>query len=316
MLSVVILVGGLGSRLRPLSYDLPKPLMPIAGRPALELILERLPEAQVFLAAGYGFQAFEDFCQRFPKVQLVREEIPLGTAGALTALSAKLTGDILVLNGDTFVDVDFSELVEQHRSRGCYASILGVHTEDASRYGRLETIGNRLVSFKEKQPGTGLINAGVYILSEIAQVPVGAIERDVFPMWLDQGKDIGVSVSSGIFIDFGTIQSYLDVQKLALEGKLWPGLGPSPERVWIGPDAQVSSSARLVGPVVLGAGAEVGSESTLENCILWDNAQVGSHCRLTNCILGRNVVVEDGVIAANLVQVAPGLEPVGESQHD
>ncbi len=215
----VILVGGLGSRLRRVLPDLPKALAPVAGRPFLEWVLRflRLQGIErVVLSTGHLGDQIEQFARRLRlddlKVDCVREPVPLGTAGALLyALGeqGRIAGDVLVCNGDSLALGTLSPLVRALNEPATAAAVLGVQVPDAAHYGTLDTgVDGVLEGFSEKRGGTGLVNAGVYVLRRAtfdrfpATTPL-SLECDVFPTLVREGVRIKVVPCECSFLDIG-----------------------------------------------------------------------------------------------------------------
>ncbi len=222
-IDAVILAGGLGTRLRGVLPDIPKPLAPIGDRPFLEILLRSLDSSglirSVVLAIGYRAERFlEEFRRprgfRFPVACSV-EESPLGTAGAIRkALPLVQGGDILVMNGDSFCEVGWGAFLSGHRESGACATIALARCADPGRYGTVTVDPNGLVtSFREKEPGLpdAWINAGVYIFrrSVLDGIPPGqvvSLEREVLPSILSRG--IRAYRTRGLFIDIGVPEDY------------------------------------------------------------------------------------------------------------
>ncbi len=225
-LEAVLLVGGRGTRLRSAVPDRPKPLADIDGRPFVQLLLDRLAAAgirRVVLCTGHlGEMISSAFGERFGAMDLVysRESTPLGTGGALrSALPLLRAATVLVMNGDSYCDVDLAAFLAAHRSSGAGATLLVVeHQPEAERYGSVEVEGSRVRAFTEKgRSGKGLISAGMYLIerSSILDIPSGgpvSIERDVFPRWVDKG--LCAFLTTGTFIDIGTPRSYTAARSL------------------------------------------------------------------------------------------------------
>jgi NDP-sugar pyrophosphorylase family protein len=218
--AALILVGGLGTRLRPVLNDRPKALAPVAGRPFLAFLLDQLQAAGIrraVLCTGYRAQQVEEtFGPRYGDVALAysREETPLGTGGALRLALPQLQEELaLVLNGDSYVDCPPAEFHAWHSTHGFAGSLLLTWVEDAARFGTVETDGSdRIAAFREKQgvARPGWINAGVYLLARrlLQELPEGrpvSLEREMFPAWLARG--LGGYARRAAFLDVGTPDS-------------------------------------------------------------------------------------------------------------
>jgi mannose-1-phosphate guanylyltransferase len=225
---VLVLAGGLGTRIRPVLGDLPKLLAPIGKRSYLDLLLDwlrRFGAKRIVLALGYQAQAVIDHLRAHPPSDLtiatVVEPSPLGTAGAIRFARSELRTDpVMVMNGDSFSDADLCSLVTHHRTGGARGTILCAEVEDAGRYGRVVCDNSgQIERFLEKDPafrGTARINAGVYLLSaalldDIAAGQAASLERDVFER-MPAGSLAALTCCTN-FIDIGTPES------LALAGK-------------------------------------------------------------------------------------------------
>lgn len=221
---VIVLVGGLGTRLQSLPGRMPKVLRPVKGRPFLEHLLDqavRHGARRAILALGFMKEAFDPFLGARPgglEVLGSSEPAPLGTGGALRlALSVAKSRTLLVMNGDSYVDADFGLLAGEHRRRGARATLLLTEVDDAARFGRVELApSGEILQFVEKGvPGPGAINAGVYLLERdvVEAIPGGravSLEREVFPSLVGHGFH-GVRGRSR-FIDIGTPESYAEAE--------------------------------------------------------------------------------------------------------
>jgi NDP-sugar pyrophosphorylase family protein len=222
-LDVVILAGGKGTRLNPGPDDLPKPLRPVNGRPFLTYLLDQVRVAGVrraVLALGHQPAAFDRLVKDESRdgftVETSVESSPLGTGGALRAALPRTTSDnLLVMNGDSYVDADLAALVAEHGRRRAAASILLTEVDDVSRYGRVEIDAEgSVVRFIEKGPGgPGLINAGVYVFNRrtVDAIPEGravSLEREVLPSLA--GRGFHATRGRFRFTDIGTPESYRD----------------------------------------------------------------------------------------------------------
>jgi D-glycero-alpha-D-manno-heptose 1-phosphate guanylyltransferase len=227
----VLLVGGKGTRLRSVLPSTPKPLASVGDMSFLELLVRQLQTQGIHhLVMCTGFLAdqieseFGDGGKWGVRIEYSREDLPLGTAGAVKLAERHLqhTSDFFVMNGDSFLDVDFSELVQLHHDQRALATIAGLHVMDASRYGTLQiAAGGRVTGFIEKTglSAPGLINAGVYIFDRaiLDYIPEGpaSLERDIFPRVLPQR--VYALERRGMFIDIGIPEDLARAQTLSEE---------------------------------------------------------------------------------------------------
>jgi len=226
-ITAAILVGGLGTRLRPAVADRPKVLAAVAGRPFLTYLLDQLARAGIrstVLCTGYRADVVAtELGSSYKGMALIhsRESSPLGTGGALRHARALLQSDpVLVLNGDSYCDADLGFFIDRHRKAEAVASLLLTEMSQTSRYGRVEVNDREtVVGFIEKAQGSGpgWINAGIYVLAQsfLQSLPLGtplSLEREVFPAWV--GRGLNAFRSPGWFIDIGTPESYVEAGRL------------------------------------------------------------------------------------------------------
>lgn len=224
----VLLVGGLGTRLRSVVPSKPKPLAAVGNKPFLELLVEQLRNQEIrrlVMCTGYLADRFED---KFGDghewgvtIEYSKEPSPLGTAGAVKFAQPYLHDipDFLVMNGDSFVEADFKQLLRFHRAHGGLVSIVAVEVDNAYRYGtvQMDTTG-RVIRFLEKtgHHGSGIVSAGVYIFSRsiLQHIPEGpsSLEDNLFPQLLNKG--VFALKQDGMFIDIGTPEDYARAQHL------------------------------------------------------------------------------------------------------
>jgi D-glycero-alpha-D-manno-heptose 1-phosphate guanylyltransferase len=226
MVDCIVLAGGLGTRLRATVPDRPKPLALINGVPFLDILLKRLQGMhKAVLAVGYRAQQIVEHYQQHPPlvpVEFSLEDSPLGTGGAVKrALAQTHSEHVLVLNGDSLLEVDLALLLHAHHERQADLTIACIAARDACRFGRLvlEPKSQRVLQFQEKSPDAapGLINGGVYVMRRdlLSPLPLGdqfSLERDAFPMLVS--KRIFGHVCDGLFIDIGTASSFKEAQTL------------------------------------------------------------------------------------------------------
>lgn len=222
-MEAIVLAGGFGTRLQGVISDVPKPMAPIAGRPFLEILFDRLASQgvrRIILALGYLAPVIIrhfGYTYKGMEIQHVVEDSPLGTGGAIRlAMDACETDPIFIFNGDTYVEPDLKQILSAWRGNPV---VIAQHVDDTHRYGRLETDGNRLIAFKEKGvKGPGLINAGCYLLSRqaldahVPGIPF-SIETDYLEPNVEVGK-VDVVPIDGLFIDIGIPEDFVRAQTL------------------------------------------------------------------------------------------------------
>lgn len=304
-MKAVILVGGEGTRLRPLTCLRPKPMLPLANRPFLEHVIAYLAAhgiRDVILSLCYRPDSIEryfgDGSAVGVRLTYVVEETPLGTAGGVRNVARYLDDTFFVFNGDILTDLDLQAMLAFHRQAGAQVTIALTPVENPTAYGLVETAPDRRVMrFLEKprpdQVTTNLINAGTYILEPevLDRIPADRFtmfERDLFPTLVAERAPVYGYPSAGYWIDIGTPTKYLQVNRDLLTGRAprhLAGCAPG-EGVTAGAGCRIDPSARLVGPVVLGEGVQIGPEATV----------VGPAVIGAGCLIGPGAHIEDSVI--------------------
>lgn len=305
-----MLAGGEGTRLRPLTLTVPKPIMPLAGRPFLSFMLDWLARhgvGEAILSCGFLAAEVEEVLgdhHRGMRLLYVNEEEPLGTAGPVRLAADRdlLTFPLLVLNGDVLTDLDLTAQLEQHQASGAAATLALVGVEDTASYGVVPTDAEgKVEAFLEKNAGpapTNRVNVGAYVLDPraveaIASGRAVSFEREVFPALVEQGTLYGHD-AEGYWIDIGTPQRYLEATRDLLSGRVASELPSRREDgSLILTDADLEGVS--VGPLsVIGEGCEVGLGSVVERAVLHDRVTVGSECSVVESVLAEGVRVEDG----------------------
>jgi len=305
----LILAGGEGTRLRPLTYTVPKPVLPLAGRPHIAYVidwLERHGVDDVIVSCGFLADEMKGaLAELEPGVTIRYAEEPdaRGTAGAIRFAEDMLGDRFLVLNGDVLCDLDLSALIAQHGDTGARATIALYPVPDPTGDGLIHRHEDgEITDFLEKpepeQIDTDEINAGAYLLerSVLEVIPPDravSIEREVFPELIGKGL-YGIRLE-GYWIDIGTPDRFLEANWDILEGRVETVVGASvTDRMMVGEGCEVSTTAELKAPCVLGRGCEVADGAVIERSVLLDECTVGSGARLTNSILSGGVTVEAG----------------------
>jgi mannose-1-phosphate guanylyltransferase len=329
-LKAIILAGGEGTRLHPLTYTLPKPMLPVLNRPFLEHTIAYLKEygiKDITLALSYLPEVIRDYFGDGSKlgVQLTYslESHPMGTAGAVKNAEQYLDGTFVVLNGDIFTDLDISDMLVFHRRNRARASISLTWVDNPCAFGVVETDSDgRIKRFTEKpspeQVTSNWINAGIYILEPevLEHVPSGThymFEKGLFPLLLELGAPVYGYQFSGHWVDMGTPEKYrcLNCDLLLLKGKSALIGSLSKDEICCDRDASIHPSAKITGPaiiasgcrigqrvhirgpVVMGPDCHIGDDVILEESILWRGANIGASAVLKQCVIGSDAVVTD-----------------------
>ena len=301
-----MLVGGFGTRLRPLTNTTPKQMLAVVHRPMLEWVVEGLARHGVdeaVLALGYRPDLFraaypDDRCAGVTLRYAVDPE-PLDTAGAIAhaAREAGIGERFLVVNGDVITDLDVTALVAFHDGRGAEASIALHAVDDPSAFGVVDADAEgRVRAFVEKplreQAPSNLINGGMYVFepSVLDRIPAGrrtSVERETFPAMVADRTLYALDDGGAYWVDTGTPQQYLRVQLDILDGRL----GPSPAAV--DPTARVAATA-IVCRSVIDAGAVIGEGATVEDAVVLAGAMVGAGAHVAGSIVGPGATVGEG----------------------
>lgn len=325
----IVLVGGEGTRLRPLTYGTPKPMVPIMGVPFLARTMERLYAAgirDVILPAGYMPQAiidyFGDGSRIGMKITYVIEDVLLGTAGALKNVEQHITGRFVVLNGDILTSLDLNAMIAEHERLGGIGLLHLIRVEDPSSFGCVVHDANGLISsFVEKPPKetapTNEINAGTYLFEReiLDMIPSGrnvSIERETFPAIIAAGKGLYAYTTTDYWMDLGKPEQYLAAHADILEGRI-PMLQLEPGvRVYAEPGSSIDPSA-IVGPnVVLGKGTTIGPRAVVRDSVLWDEVTIEEGAIVEGAIvasgarIGREARVLEGSVVGHDTIVASG----------
>lgn len=336
-MKAVILVGGEGTRLRPLTTNCPKPLIPLVNRPFLDHILYLLRTHgihDVVLAVAYKSDSFEqaygDGSPLGMRLTYVREEAAMGTGGAIKNVEGCLEpGEtFLVFNGDILTDIDLTDMLRKHKASGSVCTISLTPVEDPSMYGVVDLDSNgRIQHFTEKpkreEATSNWINAGTYIIEPtvLDRIPEGRhymVERGLFPGLLAEGQPMYGYKTEAYWLDIGTPGKYLQAQEDLLLDRLKHNL-PEPgeavqETVLAGEGTFVDRSAHLTGPIVLGKGCKIHAASTLTGpLVLGDYCEVRANARLERLVAWNNVLFDEGCICRDSVfgesaQVGRGAE--------
>ncbi len=324
-MKAILLAGGKGTRLRPLTVHTPKPIVPIFNRAFLYYQIDQLrqiPEIdEVILSLNYQPRRIEDVfgdgADIGLKIRYVVEPMPLGTAGAVRYAGESLSDSVLVFNGDVLTQVDLAAVLRLHRERRARATIVLTPVENPTAYGLVETDKEGNVRrFLEKPSADEItcntINAGIYVLEpdtfdRIPQGTAWSIERSYFPSLVERGEPFVAHVGRGYWIDIGTPAKYRQVHHDIMDGRFVAPPFETGDRgaACVSPEARIDAGVEIAGPcfidagTVVKAGAKVLPYSVLgrqchveegaivEGAIVWANGRIGREAHVRQAILGR-----------------------------
>lgn len=333
-LKAVILVGGQGTRLRPLTYNTPKPMVPVLNLPFLEHVIRNLKEhnvteivmAQHYLAASMR-EYFGDGSKFGVKLYYVMEDSPLGTAGAIKNVEGFFNSTFIVLNGDIFHNRDFTALLKYHRRHRAKVTIVLSPVEDPTAYGLVETDKRgRVTRFLEKPKledvTTNMINAGTYLIEPdvLQRIPADAKfswERDVFPQMVAEGLPVYGYPTDNYWMDTGTPEKYIQLHRDILDGKC-DGCLPQKDvligegskihpsvkckgSVVIGEKCTVEAGVKLTGPVIIGANCKIGEDTKIADSVLWHDTVIGKNVAMKSSVLADFCKIGDGCTMTDVV---------------
>ena len=325
-MKAILLAGGKGTRLRPLTIHTPKPIVPIFDRAFLHYqidLLRQVPEIdEVILSLNYQprriEEVFGDGEGTGVRIRYVVEPAPLGTGGAIRFAGQGITDTIVVFNGDVMTSVDVNKVVSLHRERKAKATIVLTPVENPSAYGLVETTNDGAVRrFLEKPKADEItcdtINAGIYVLEpdtfdRIPKDVAYSIERAYFPSLVERGEPFFAYVDRGYWIDIGTPEKYVQVHRDMFDGRFNGGLFATADRTKpvVASDARVEEGAQLHAPCFVDSGAHIKAgaivglysvvgrsviveeEAKVSACVIWPNSRIGQHAEVDGAIVGRN----------------------------
>ena len=340
-MKAIILAGGVGTRLRPLSCTRPKLLFPILNKPLLDWTLERLAESGVdgaTLAVKYMAEAF---MQRYGtstnviKITYSKEKQPMRTGGAIKC-AEELIGHkepFLVLNGDIFTTIDYKALLRKHKESNAIATIALYRVEDPSRYGTAKLAENsRITQFVEKAPKelapSNLINAGIYVLDPkiFEYIPGGrpvSIEHEVFPRLAEEEKMYGYRFEE-IWVDIGKTEDYLKANRIMLDAQTQKQLVGTNvafgqnvtvnEPICVDSNAEIGHGTTLGPYVVIGKDATIGNNAHIENSVvlpdvtIMDKASVKGAVIGEGATIGKGATINEGCIIGDYTSIKDGVQ--------
>lgn len=329
-MKAILMAGGSGTRLRPLTCDIPKPMVPMLNRPMAEHIVNLLKRhgiTDIIVTLYYLPHVIQNYFGDGSEFGVniryaVEEKMPLGTAGCVKAIEDQLDETFIVISGDSLTDIDLEAALAYHREKQSLATLVLTRVDNPLEFGVVITDEQgRIRRFLEKPSSSEVfsdtINTGTYILEpEVLRLlePDKEVDfsKDLFPQLLRRNDPMFGYIASGYWEDVGNLQAYRQAQYDALEGKVKLTIGYTEREpgVWVGDGTVIDPSARIVAPVIIGhncqigAGAHVsagtvigdnvivGTNASLKRPIIWNNAFVGDEVALRGCVVGKNTSIK------------------------
>ncbi|MBI2265002.1 MAG: mannose-1-phosphate guanyltransferase, partial [Armatimonadetes bacterium] len=334
-MKAVVMAGGEGTRLRPLTSHRPKPLVPVANKPIMEHILDLLKQhgiqdtvVTLHYLADEIVSYFGDGSDMDMRICYSIEDEPLGTAGSVKKVEDQLSETFLIISGDALTDFDLTKLIRFHQDKKSLATIALTRVENPLEYGVVIIDDESKIRRFLEKPGWGevfsdTINTGIYVLEpEIFQYMelnrIYDFSKDLFPLLLSKDKRLFGFVSRGYWCDVGNLQQYRQANYDALQGKVKVNIPGNPiaKGIWVGEGTEIDPRSEIVGPAVIGRhcrikeGAAIDEFSTIgDNCIieegatihrsiLWNNNYVGKKAKLTGCTVCRQSTLKSNAMVS------------------
>jgi NDP-sugar pyrophosphorylase family protein len=330
----MIMAAGVGTRLMPLTSEVPKPMVPMANRPLMESIVQLLAEhgfTEVIANLHYHADSIANHFRESPrpgmKMIYSREDELMGTAGGVKRCEWFLDDTFVVMSGDALTDVDLTSLIEEHRRKGALATIAVKAVDEVEEFGVVVSdADNRITSFQEKpaqeEALSNQANTGIYIFEpEIFDyIPARQFYdfgKQVFPHLVKINAPFYIAVTDDYWCDVGNLGTYRQAHSDILQGKVRYAAAGTAKRtdkasILIGEGTVIEEDVQLSGNVVIGAGCHIDRGVLLNDCILWDQVQVGAEAQMQECILGtacqvgRRSQLGEGTVVAPGCQIKAG----------
>lgn len=317
-MKAVLLVGGKGTRLRPLTYRIPKPLVPVMGKPLMMHVIDSLPDEvdETIVPIGYKRDVMENYLKKNPprrKITIVEEKKPMGTGGAVKNVEDYIDGPFLVINGDSISSLDMNRFIEYHREKNAFATISLWEVEDPTPFGVVDLDANgQIHRFQEKptkaEAFSRLINAGAYALEYETLDYIGkgfvSMEREVFPQIVERGM-YGLRFD-GHWADCGTRENLLNAFWTLMREEIHERAGNGSHDPGIVPPVVVEDGADITDAVIgpyayISKGSTIGSSTKIEGSVVYHGARIGSGCRIKNSVIDIDVTVPEGALVNDTI---------------
>jgi len=319
-MKALFLAGGMGTRLKPLTDSIPKPMIPIMTKPILEQNILKLKTCgvdEIILSTCYKSENIEEYFgdgnKWGVKITYVIEETPLGTGGAIKNTEQYFNETFLVFNADIFCDIDINEMINFHKEKKAMVTIAVTEVGNPTAFGVIEYNENLYAtSFTEKPElskiKSNYINAGIYLfepeaLQLIPAANVVSVERETFPLILEKGHQIGVFKSDAYWMDVGTIKKYIQVQQDILKGICpLPEYLNSTQHVYVGKNPGIHPTVQIISPVYIGEDVTIGENSIIgPNTIIGNGCQVSAGQTISDTIIWDNINIQEDSIFLNII---------------
>jgi len=319
----VLMAGGSGTRLRPLTCEIPKPMVPILNKPIAEHIINLLKKhkiTEVIVTLYYLPDSIKDYFQNGEELGVklkysVEEDQPLGTAGCVKNIAELLDDTFIVISGDSITDFDLSAAIEFHRQKQSKATLVLSRVPHPMEFGVVITDQDSKIKRFLEKPSTSeifsdTVNTGIYILEPevLDYLPFQQecdFSTDLFPLLLEKGEPIYGYVAEGYWCDVGHLDSYKGAQYDALQGKVnldWGNYSQKSPNIWVGKNTYIDPSAKLHPPLLIGDHCRIGAYVTLEaGTVLGDHVTIGSHANLRESIIWNGVTIGEEAYLASCV---------------
>ncbi|MHB1440795.1 MAG: sugar phosphate nucleotidyltransferase [Cuniculiplasma sp.] len=314
----VLMAGGRGTRLRPISYAIPKPLVPIAGIPCMEYPIRSFAQAgidDIIVTTGYKFESLISGLIKLKhltqSILFSVEKEPAGTAGSVKMVEGFLNDTFVVASGDVLADFPLDEAIESHRKSGKMATILLTEVDDPTQFGIVEDENNLVKRFLEKPTAaevfTNTVNAGIYILEPeilkyIPQNQSYDFAKELFPKLLREGVEINTYHGKGAWLDTGRPKELIAANRL-MSAKYGTEINEANFKgKMIVKEIPTGSKFSVTGNCYIGEGVRIGENAVIENSTIYDNSSISDDCRVMdsiifeNCIIGKKSKVTKSVI--------------------
>ena len=306
----IIMAGGKGTRLRPITYSIPKPLIPIAGRPCISYLMESFYKASIkdfIITTGYKFQSLINGVleskHQDQNVLFSVEKEPAGTAGGVKLVENFLEDTFIVGSGDILQDFDISEILRQHRETKAKISIVLTTVDDPSQFGIAEVKNNTIKRFMEKpspdKAFSNLINTGLYVIEPevLDLIPPGEpfdFAKQLFPLMLKMGERIGAVTGKGSWLDTGRPHDLIEANKMMTSQYGEEGiLKNSTGKIILRGKPKIGEGTTVTGPSYFGDSVSIGSGSSISGSAIYGDCRIGRNVEIVDSVVMDSVRIED-----------------------